>query len=134
MQETYSLGGQRAKRAVAAGAQFTVAPGLDLNIVRLSQDLAVPHLPGVATSTEIDTALKAGLTWLKAFPASVLGPEWVRGQLAPFPEARFIATGGMGAGNARAFLDSGCRAVAIGSAFGDPAQLKKLIHAGLLPE
>ncbi|MFE7752595.1 bifunctional 4-hydroxy-2-oxoglutarate aldolase/2-dehydro-3-deoxy-phosphogluconate aldolase [Streptomyces sp. NPDC057428] len=120
-------------RAVELGAQFTVAPGLDLGIVRLSQEIGVPHLPGVATSTDIDTALKAGLTWLKAFPASVLGAEWVRAQLAPFPQARLVATGGMGATNAQDFLDAGCRAVAIGSAFGDPAQLTRLVEEGLLP-
>ncbi|MEU0127076.1 MULTISPECIES: bifunctional 4-hydroxy-2-oxoglutarate aldolase/2-dehydro-3-deoxy-phosphogluconate aldolase [unclassified Streptomyces] len=121
------------RRATELGAQFTVAPGLDLDIVRLSGEIGVPHLPGVATSTDIDTALKAGLTWLKAFPASVLGAEWVRAQLAPFPEVRLVATGGMGAANAREFLDAGCRAVAVGSAFGDPAQLARLVDEGLLP-
>ncbi|PRY02563.1 bifunctional 4-hydroxy-2-oxoglutarate aldolase/2-dehydro-3-deoxy-phosphogluconate aldolase [Allonocardiopsis opalescens] len=121
------------RRAADAGARFTVAPGLDLDIVRLSNEIGIPHLPGVATSTDIDTALKAGLTWLKAFPASVLGAEWVRAQLAPFPEVRFIATGGIGADNARGFLDAGCRAVAIGSAFSDPAQRGSLLERGLLP-
>ncbi|WP_329041279.1 bifunctional 4-hydroxy-2-oxoglutarate aldolase/2-dehydro-3-deoxy-phosphogluconate aldolase [Streptomyces sp. NBC_00178] len=124
---------EQLRRAVDTGARFTVAPGLDLGIVRLSGEIGVPHLPGVATSTDIDTALKAGLTWLKAFPASVLGAEWVRAQLAPFPEARFVATGGMGASNARDFLGAGCRAVAIGSAFGDPEQLARLVDEGLLP-
>ncbi|MEU2199317.1 bifunctional 4-hydroxy-2-oxoglutarate aldolase/2-dehydro-3-deoxy-phosphogluconate aldolase [Isoptericola sp. NPDC019482] len=121
------------RRAAAEGAQFTVAPGLDPQIVRLSAELGVPHLPGVATASDIDAGLKLGLTWLKAFPASELGAGWVRAQLAPFPEVRLVATGGMDSSNAREFLDAGCRAVAIGSAFGDPAQLARLTEEGLLP-
>lgn len=120
------------RRAVDAGARFTVAPGLDPDIVRLSDELGVAHLPGVATSTDIHAALKAGLVWLKAFPASQLGARWVRAQLAPFPEAQFVATGGVDADNAREFLDAGCRAVAVGSAFGDPGQIRRLVGAGLL--
>lgn len=124
---------EQLRRAAEIGARFTVAPGLDSDIVRLSDELGVPHLPGVATSTDIDRALKLGLTWLKAFPASELGAGWVRAQLAPFPEVRFVATGGMDAANAGAFLAAGCRAIAIGSAFGDPAQLARLGAEGLLP-
>ncbi len=123
---------EQLRRAVELGAAFTVAPGLDLDIVQLSADLGVPHLPGVATSGEIHAALKAGSSWLKAFPASALGPDWVRAQLAPFPEARFVATGGVGAGNAQEFLDAGCRAVAIGSAFADPSAIERLVAAGLV--
>ncbi len=123
---------EQLRRAVDLGAGFTVAPGLDLEIVHLSRELGVPHLPGVATSSEIHLALKEGLTWLKAFPASVLGVDWVRAQLAPFPEARFVATGGIGAGNAADFLAAGCSGVAIGSAFSEPGELWRLVEAGLL--
>lgn len=120
------------QRAVDLGAQFTVAPGFDRTVAEASNDLGVPHLPGVATSTEIHQALNAGLTWLKAFPAAELGASWIRAQLAPFPEARFVATGGMNAHNAEEFLNAGCRAVAIGSAFEDAEQLGILRDRGLL--
>ncbi|GLY19647.1 2-dehydro-3-deoxy-6-phosphogalactonate aldolase [Kineosporia sp. NBRC 101677] len=119
-------------RVARLGAHFTVAPGLDADIFHLSKELGVPHLPGVATSTEIHTALKLGLLWLKAFPASVLGPDWVKAQLAPFPQARFVATGGIGAGNAEEFLQAGCRGVAIGSAFADAEEISRLVAAGLV--
>lgn len=119
-------------RAIDLGAQFTVAPGLDLRIVAASDELGVPHLPGVATSTDIHNALDAGVTWVKAIPAAELGSSWIRAQLAPFPEARFVATGGIGAHNAQDFIAAGCRAVAIGSAFGDPSQLHALRESGLL--
>ena len=60
--------------AAEAGAVFTVAPGLDLDVVRASHAAGLPHLPGVATASEVHHALKAGCDWLKAFPAGSLGP------------------------------------------------------------
>lgn len=105
----------------AAGVTFTVAPGLDDDVVRRSGELGLPHLPGVATPSEIQHAVRLGLTWLKAFPASVLGPEWFRAVLAPFPGVRLVATGGVSAANVRDFLDAGARVVSLGSAVADPA-------------
>ena len=86
----------------------------------------LPVMPGVATSSEIQAARRLGLVWLKAFPVAQLGSAWVRAQLAPFPEARFVATGGVDADNAREFLDAGARVAAIGSALADDNQLAKL--------
>lgn len=120
------------RRAVDAGAQFTVAPGTDTDIIALSIELGVPHLPGVATSTDIHRALLAGAQWVKAFPAAELGPSWIAAQLAPFPEVKFVATGGIGAHNAGDFLAAGARGVAIGSAFEDPELLAAMRAAGLL--
>ncbi len=103
----------------AAGAAFTVAPGLDPVIAAASWARGLPHLPGVATPTDVHTALRLGLPWQKAFPASVLGPAWIRAVLGPFPEVRFVATGGIKVTNARDFLDAGCRAVSLGASFAD---------------
>lgn len=106
------------------GANFTVAPGLDHDVVRASSALGLPHLPGVATASEIQQAVGAGLTWLKAFPASVLGAEWVKAMLGPFPGVRFVMTGGMDAATAPAFFDAGAAAVSLGSSFaGDDANV-----------
>ncbi|WP_116114955.1 bifunctional 4-hydroxy-2-oxoglutarate aldolase/2-dehydro-3-deoxy-phosphogluconate aldolase [Amycolatopsis ruanii] len=112
-----------------AGAEFTVAPGLHPDVVAESQRLGLPHLPGVATATEIAHALALGNTWLKAFPARQLGADWITAQLAPFPSVRFVATGGTTAGNAADFLAAGCRAVAVGSALADPGALAALKRA-----
>ncbi|ROS42398.1 bifunctional 4-hydroxy-2-oxoglutarate aldolase/2-dehydro-3-deoxy-phosphogluconate aldolase [Amycolatopsis thermoflava] len=108
------------------GAEFTVAPGLHPDVVRESHRLGLPHLPGVATATEIASALALGNTWLKAFPARQLGAGWIAAQLAPFPSVRFVATGGIDAGNAADFLAAGCRGVAVGSALADPDALAAL--------
>ncbi|MFD6698264.1 MULTISPECIES: bifunctional 4-hydroxy-2-oxoglutarate aldolase/2-dehydro-3-deoxy-phosphogluconate aldolase [unclassified Microbacterium] len=102
-------------RVIDAGASFTVAPGLDLGIARASMRAGVPHLPGVATATEVQTAARAGFAISKAFPASSLSPRWVREMRGPFPEAGFVATGGVDASNAVDFLSAGAIALGIGS-------------------
>lgn len=106
-----------------AGAVFTVSPGLDVDVVAASLAAGLPTVPGVATASEIQAATRLGLGWLKAFPAAQLGPDWIRAQHGPFPDVAFMATGGVTIENAPAFLAAGCRAVALGSALADPAQL-----------
>jgi 2-dehydro-3-deoxyphosphogluconate aldolase/(4S)-4-hydroxy-2-oxoglutarate aldolase len=110
----------------AAGARFTVSPGLDERVVAASVERGVPPLPGVATASEVQRALAIGLTWLKAFPASVLGPGWFAAMAGPFPAARFVATGGMTASTARTYLKAGARVIAVGAALTDPEQLPML--------
>ncbi|MBQ0993589.1 bifunctional 4-hydroxy-2-oxoglutarate aldolase/2-dehydro-3-deoxy-phosphogluconate aldolase [Micromonospora sp. H61] len=112
--------------AADAGARFTVAPGLDLAVADAAAARGLPHLPGVATPTEAQQALRHGLTWLKAFPAIALGPAWFKAVAGPLPQLRFVATGGLDAGNAGAFLQAGVRVVAVGSALSDPTQLDAL--------
>jgi len=109
-----------------AGAMFTVSPGFDPAVVAASHAAGMPSLPGVATATDIQLALRHGLRWLKAFPASTLGEGWFSAMKGPFPQVSFVATGGMAAGNAERFLDAGAAAVAVGSALEDPAQLDQL--------
>ncbi|MFB9309111.1 Entner-Doudoroff aldolase [Agromyces hippuratus] len=118
--------------AASAGAAFTVSPGFDPVVSRASAQAGLPPMPGVATATEVQAAMASGLTWLKAFPASLLGPAWFPAMAGPFPAARFVATGGMDASNAGEFLARGVRAVAVGTALEDPTQLPAL--AALLAE
>jgi 2-dehydro-3-deoxyphosphogluconate aldolase/(4S)-4-hydroxy-2-oxoglutarate aldolase len=108
------------------GAAFSVAPGLDRAVAEASTRLDLPHLPGVATATEIQAAVGLGFTWVKAFPATVLGTGWFTAMRGPFPNIRFVATGGVDAGNARSFLNAGVSTVAVGSALADPAQVDLL--------
>lgn len=111
---------------LAVGAAFTVSPGWDEDVALACQENALPHLPGVATSSEIGRARRTGLRWLKAFPAAQLTPAWLTAQLAPFPGTRFVATGGIGVQNADTFLSAGARVVAVGSALTNPAQIQAL--------
>lgn len=122
---------EHVRQAKDAGAAFTVSPGFDVEIVRASHEAGLPALPGVATATELQAALKEGLTWVKAFPASLLGTAWFGAMRGPFPQATFVATGGMDAAAAPAFRKAGARVIAVGSALEDPAQLPAL--AELIP-
>ncbi|MBR8743189.1 bifunctional 4-hydroxy-2-oxoglutarate aldolase/2-dehydro-3-deoxy-phosphogluconate aldolase [Nocardiopsis sp. MG754419] len=114
-------------RAVAeAGAAFTVAPGFDPGVMAASEAAGMPHLPGVATPSDIQGVLKAGGHWVKAFPATALGTDWFGAMRGPFPDVRIVATGGMDAHNAREYLGAGARMVAVGSALADPEQIPLL--------
>ncbi|WP_194396956.1 bifunctional 4-hydroxy-2-oxoglutarate aldolase/2-dehydro-3-deoxy-phosphogluconate aldolase [Microbacterium atlanticum] len=117
---------EQVERAADAGAAYLVSPGLDPVVVRAAKDAGIPILPGVATPTEVQLAVSLGLTWLKAFPATWLGAGWFRHIRAPFPQVRFVATGGLDASNVAEFLDAGVRVAAVGSALEDPSQLERL--------
>ncbi|RKT88844.1 2-dehydro-3-deoxyphosphogluconate aldolase / (4S)-4-hydroxy-2-oxoglutarate aldolase [Saccharopolyspora antimicrobica] len=110
----------------SAGAAFTVSPGYDPEIAEAAARRGLAHLPGVATASEITSAVRNGHRWLKAFPAAQLGPAWITAQHGPFPDVAFVATGGINAANAGDFLAAGARVVAVGSALEDPAQLDAL--------
>lgn len=106
---------QRLKQAAELGARFGVAPGLDADTVQAADEHRVPFLPGVATPSEAGHALRLGVTTVKAFPASSLGPEWIRALAGPFPELRVVATGGVRASNAADYLQAGALGVGVGA-------------------
>jgi 2-dehydro-3-deoxyphosphogluconate aldolase / (4S)-4-hydroxy-2-oxoglutarate aldolase len=101
--------------AVAAGAQFLVAPGLNPELLEAAARAGVPMLPGVFTASEVDLALRLGADLLKLFPAEPNGPDYMAALLQPFPAARLVPTGGIGPENASAYLRAGAVAVAMGS-------------------
>lgn len=117
---------EQVRQSAKMGVAFTVAPGLDPEVVNLCRDLRLPHLPGVATPSEIQSAARLGCTVLKAFPASILGPGWFKAMRGPFPGVSFVATGGIDASNAVAFLEAGATTIAIGSALDDSRQLDRV--------
>lgn len=104
-----------AGRAIDAGAAFLVAPHVDTEVVAWSAARSVPMFPGAATPTETLGAWRAGAAAVKAFPASSLGTSFVRELRGPFPDIPLIATGGISAENAAAYIDAGALAVGIGS-------------------
>jgi len=117
------------EQAVAAGAAYTVAPGLDLDVLEASRAAGLPHLPGVATASEVQRAVRAGCGWLKVFPAGSLGPSWLKEIRGPFPDLRLVATGGVTAANAAEFRAAGARSLGIGSALTRPGGLAEIVAA-----
>lgn len=91
--------------AAAAGAQFLVSPGLSVEVVQRAQAAGLPILPGVATPSDIMTALSLGLTTVKFFPAATLGgPPAIKAMSAPYPGLRFVPTGGISAASVGDYL------------------------------
>jgi 2-dehydro-3-deoxyphosphogluconate aldolase/(4S)-4-hydroxy-2-oxoglutarate aldolase len=92
-------------QAVEAGARFIVTPGFGPAVVKRCQELGVPVYPGVATATEIQQALDAGIDTVKFFPAEQLGGvPMLKALSAPFRSVKFIPTGGVNVSNLGAYL------------------------------
>ncbi|MDX3638556.1 bifunctional 4-hydroxy-2-oxoglutarate aldolase/2-dehydro-3-deoxy-phosphogluconate aldolase [Streptomyces sp. MB09-02B] len=108
------LTAEQAERAVQAGARFVVSPGFDAEVVGKCRELGVPVVPGIATATELMRALRAGLDTVKLFPAEPLGGvSMLRALAAPFPQARFVPTGGIRPADVPGYL-SHAAVVAVG--------------------
>ena len=105
-----------AAEAIARGAQFVVAPTLDLPTVTYCAGLGVPVMPGAFTPTEVQTAWRAGAAVVKVFPATKLGPGYFQDILAPLPHLKLMPTGGVDLENAGGFVLAGAVAVGVGGA------------------
>lgn len=91
--------------AHAAGARFVVTPGFSARVVDRCREVGLPVVPGVATATELIAALDHGIELVKFFPAQASGGvAMVSALQGPFPEVRFIPTGGINATNAAEYL------------------------------
>ena len=93
-------------QAADAGAHFIVSPGLDRDVVERSQELGITVLPGVATATEVLAARRLGLSHVKFFPAVPAGGlEIIAALHGPFPDIRFMPTGGITLATVKGYLD-----------------------------
>jgi 2-dehydro-3-deoxyphosphogluconate aldolase/(4S)-4-hydroxy-2-oxoglutarate aldolase len=93
------------KHALATGAQFLVSPGSTPTLRAAMRDTGLPHLPGVATVSEVLALLEDGYTDMKFFPAEAAGgAAYLRAIQSPVPAARFCPTGGITPTNAAEYL------------------------------
>lgn len=107
----------QAQAAIAAGAEFVVSPGLSASVAAVCRAADIPYYPGCATPTEIMAALELGITTVKFFPANVYGGlASLKALSAPFPQVRFLPTGGVDLGNLADYLAFD-RIVAVGGSF-----------------
>ena len=106
----------RLASAVEAGADFGVSPLLDRELTARAVAAGLPFVPAGMTPTEVAAAWDAGATFVKLFPASAVGPAFVRELGGPLPHVELIPTGGIDAESEAAYLDAGAVAVGIGSA------------------
>ena len=111
------INAEQAKSAVQAGAKFIVSPGFSGEVARYCTDENIPYYPGCVTPTEIMRALSYGLNVVKFFPAGVYGGlKAMKALSAPFPQVRFIPTGGVDLSNLKEYLDFD-KVYAVGGSF-----------------
>lgn len=108
---------KQAKSAVEAGAKFLVSPGLSVSVAKFAKKKNIAYYPGCVTPTEIMQALELGIDIVKFFPANVYGGlKALKALSAPFPQIKFIPTGGVDLTNLKEFLDFD-KVYAIGGSF-----------------
>ena len=106
---------ETARLAILAGADFIVAPTLNLEVIRLCNRYSVPVMPGCFTPTEAVTAWEAGADMIKLFPADLGGPALVKALLAPLPQLEIVPVGGVDLSNVADYMRAGATAVGVGS-------------------
>src|SRR5438445_6560802 len=117
---------ETARAALLAGAEFLVAPTLNLDVIRLCRRYDKVVMPGAFTPTEILTAWEAGADIVKVFPADVVGPAFFKALRGPLPQIRLMPTGGVDLTTAAAFLKAGACCLGVGGQLVDP----KAVAAG----
>jgi 2-dehydro-3-deoxyphosphogluconate aldolase/(4S)-4-hydroxy-2-oxoglutarate aldolase len=105
------LTADQAKASVEAGAAFLVSPVLDPALI---EGLDVPFYPGALSPTEVFSAYRAGAPLVKLFPATTVGPRYIRDLHGPLPGVRIMPTGGIAIDDIPAWLSAGASAVGLG--------------------
>ena len=96
---------EQVDQAVAAGAKFIVAPGLNPTVVSYCVEKHIPVIPGCATPSEIEQAMSYGLSVVKFFPAEACGGvKMLKAVSAPYGKIKFMPTGGINADNLGSYL------------------------------
>lgn len=108
---------EQAERAYNAGAKFIVSPGLSKEVALFCQEKGITYYPGCVTPTEIMEAISLGIKVVKFFPAQVYGGlKAIKALSGPFPQVKFLPTGGVDLTNLKEFLECD-KIFAIGGSF-----------------
>ena len=108
------LDGTTARQAILAGAEFLVTPTVEPDVIEMAHRYGVVVIPGAMSPTEILTAWEMGADMVKVFPASVLGPSYLKAIRGPLPQIPLVPTGGITADNAGEFIRAGAALVCAG--------------------
>jgi len=111
---------ETARAVLLAGAEYIVAPTVNLEVIRLCQRYGKLVMPGAFTPTEILTAWEAGADIVKVFPADVLGAAFLKALRGPLPQIRLMPTGGVDLSTAAAFLKAGACCLGVGGQLVEP--------------
>jgi 2-dehydro-3-deoxyphosphogluconate aldolase/(4S)-4-hydroxy-2-oxoglutarate aldolase len=119
------LDASTARDAIAAGAQFVVSPITDPEVIATTIRYGKVSIPGAFTPTEIVRAWTLGGDVIKVFPATALGPQYLKDLLAPLPQLKLTPTGGVDAKNAGTWIKAGAVCVGAGSSLVSKDALSK---------
>jgi 2-dehydro-3-deoxyphosphogluconate aldolase/(4S)-4-hydroxy-2-oxoglutarate aldolase len=108
------LDAETCRMAILAGAEFVVSPTVSVSMIQAARRYGKPVIPGAYTPTEILTAWEQGADFVKVFPASIGGPEYIKALKGPLPQVPLVPTGGVELENIGAFLKAGAAALAVG--------------------
>jgi 2-dehydro-3-deoxyphosphogluconate aldolase/(4S)-4-hydroxy-2-oxoglutarate aldolase len=117
------LDGTAARAVIDAGARFIVAPVFRPEVVDICHERGVAVCPGCFSPTEILDAHDRGADIVKVFPATALGPQYIKDIRAPMPQLKLMPTGGVTLDNAGDWIRAGAVAVGVGSALLDAAAI-----------
>jgi 2-dehydro-3-deoxyphosphogluconate aldolase/(4S)-4-hydroxy-2-oxoglutarate aldolase len=114
---------ETAEKVIDAGAKFLVSPVMRVPLIELAGRRGVPIMPGCFSPTEILAAWEAGADIVKVFPATALGPGYLKDVHGPLPDVKLMPTGGVSVDNAGDWIRAGAVAVGVGSALLDAAAI-----------
>ncbi len=118
------LDAETARAAILAGAEFILAPSLNLRVIEMAHRYSKAAIPGALTPTEVLTAWEAGADFVKVFPAAnVGGPKYIKALKAPLPQVELIPVGGVNLETAADYLRAGAAALGIGGELVDAQAL-----------
>jgi 2-dehydro-3-deoxyphosphogluconate aldolase/(4S)-4-hydroxy-2-oxoglutarate aldolase len=113
-----------AREVIDAGARFVVSPVFRPDVIAACHERDVPAMPGCFSPTEILAAHECGADIVKVFPATMLGPQFLKDVRAPLPQVKLMPTGGVTLDNAGDWIRAGAVAVGLGSALLDPKAIE----------
>lgn len=119
------LSTKNAEDAIKAGAEFIVSPNVDTDVIETAKKYNKPCMPGAFSPTEVHSAWEKGADIIKVFPASVLGPGYLKALKGPFPDIQLMPTGGVDLENAGKFLEAGAVCLAVGGKLIDKAAMEE---------
>jgi 2-dehydro-3-deoxyphosphogluconate aldolase / (4S)-4-hydroxy-2-oxoglutarate aldolase len=106
---------ESARSALLAGAQFILSPSLNRDTIKMTKRYGAVSIPGAFTPTEILEAYESGGDIIKVFPASSLGPGFVKDIHGPLPQIPLLPTGGIDLTNIAEYIEKGAAGVGLGS-------------------
>src|SRR5690606_30176397 len=111
------------------GAQFLVTPNMNIDVITTTHRNGVPVVMGALTPTEAAEGINYGADFIKLFPASVMGPAYLKALLGPYNGIRVIAVGGVDFSNAGDWLRAGAVGVGMGGSLlsDDPTTISQSI-------